>query len=104
MIGAGLALTSKTVRDRAAEAAAPAMDKAKEMLDEAAGRAQALRGDVQDAVSSAQSQATGWLEFVFLVRSKSLMRASFQVFVLREGLKVAATTSPATSLSVSAMF
>jgi hypothetical protein len=58
-IGAGLALTSKTVRDRAAEAAAPAMDKAREMLDEAAGRAQALRGDIQDAVSSAQSQASG---------------------------------------------
>ena len=32
MIGAGLALTSKTVRDRAAEAAAPAMDKAREVL------------------------------------------------------------------------
>src|SRR5262249_11987840 len=59
MIGAGLALTSKTVRDRAAGAAAPAMDKAREVLDEAAGRAQGLRGDVQDAVSSAQSQATG---------------------------------------------
>src|SRR6516164_10760151 len=53
MIGAGLALTSKTVRDRAAEAAAPAMDKAREVLNEAAGRAQGLRGDVQDAVSSA---------------------------------------------------
>ena len=42
MIGAGLALTSKTVRDRAAEAAAPAMDKTRDMLDAAAARAQAL--------------------------------------------------------------
>jgi gas vesicle protein len=59
MIGAGLALTSKAVRDRATEAAAPAMDKAREMLDDAAQRAQALRGDVKDAVSSARSQTTG---------------------------------------------
>jgi hypothetical protein len=59
MIGAGLALTSKTVRDRAAEAAAPAKDKAKEMLDDAAERAQSLRSDVRDAISSARDQATG---------------------------------------------
>ena len=59
MIGAGLALTSKTVRSRAAEAAAPAMDKARKMLDDAAARAQALRGDVKDGLSSAQRQATG---------------------------------------------
>ena len=48
MIGAGLALTSKTVRDGAAEVAAPAMDKAREMLDD---------GDVEAGLSSAQSQA-----------------------------------------------
>jgi hypothetical protein len=59
MIGAGLALTSKTVRDRAAEAAAPAMDKASEMMNDAAERAQSFRSDVMDAVSSARSQATG---------------------------------------------
>jgi len=35
MIGAGLALTSTAVRDRAGEAAAPAMDKAREMMDDA---------------------------------------------------------------------
>ena len=35
MIGAGLALSSKTVRDRAAEAAAPGMEKAREVIDEA---------------------------------------------------------------------
>ena len=57
MIGAGLALTSKTVRDRAAEAAAPAMDKTRDMLDAAAAHAQALGGDMKDGLSSAQSQA-----------------------------------------------
>ena len=59
MIGAGLALSSKTVRDRATEAAGPAMDKAKEMMADAADGAQSLRGDVRDAVSSARSRATG---------------------------------------------
>jgi hypothetical protein len=39
MISAGLARTSKTVRDRASEAAAPVMDTAGEMLDEARERA-----------------------------------------------------------------
>jgi len=57
MIGAGLALTSKTVRDRAAQAAVPTMDTAREMLDDAAERAQALRGDVKDGLTSAQRQA-----------------------------------------------
>ena len=59
MIGAGLALTSKAVRDRAAEAAAPAMDKASEMMDDAAERVRSLGGEVKDAVSSARSQVTG---------------------------------------------
>jgi len=59
MMGAGLALASKTVRDRAAEAAAPAMQKAGEMLDQASERAQALGADVQDRIASAQSQTTG---------------------------------------------
>jgi len=62
MIGAGLALSSKTVRDRAAEGVAPAMDKAREMLDGAAERAQALGGDVKNAVSSAQGRVTGIAE------------------------------------------
>ena len=57
MIGAGLALTSKTVRDRAADAVAPVTDKAREMLNDAAERAQALRGDVEEGLTSAQSQA-----------------------------------------------
>ena len=59
MIGAGLALTSKTVRDRAAEAASPVIGKAGKMLDEVAESAQALRGNVEERLSSAQSQATG---------------------------------------------
>jgi len=62
MIGAGLALTSKTVRDRTQEAAAPAMDKAREALDDAAGRAQVLLGGVKDEVSSAQDRASGVIE------------------------------------------
>ena len=57
MIGAGLALTSKTVRDRAAQAAVPAMDTAREMLDDAAERAQALQADVKVGLTSAQRQA-----------------------------------------------
>src|SRR6267154_2535540 len=48
-IAAGTALTSKTVRDRAAQAAAPAMDKASEMMNDAAERAQSLRSEVMDA-------------------------------------------------------
>src|SRR5690242_3251069 len=59
MIGAGLALTSKTVRERAAGAASPAMDKGRELLDAAAERAEAFRSGARDAVSSAQSQAIG---------------------------------------------
>src|ERR1700750_3018743 len=55
MIGAGLALTSKTVRDRAAQATAPAMDRAKDMLDDAAKRAQALPAAMKTGLSSAQS-------------------------------------------------
>lgn len=57
MMGAGLALTSKTVRDRAAEAVAPAMDRAGEVLNDATRRAQALAGNFKDKVVSAQSQA-----------------------------------------------
>lgn len=57
MIGAGLAWTSKTVRDRATEAAGPAMDKAGQVVNQAAERAQALVGTVGDNVSSIQNQA-----------------------------------------------
>jgi len=57
MIGAGLALTSKSVREAAAEAAAPAIDKAREMVDGATERVQSLRGDAADAVSSTGRRA-----------------------------------------------
>jgi hypothetical protein len=59
MIGAGLALSSKTVRDRAAEAAAPGIDKAREVIDEAAERAQSLGDGMRQAMSHAERQAAG---------------------------------------------
>ena len=58
MIGAGLALTSKTVRDRAAAAAAPAFDKGQALLDSVTEQAATLRSGSEDIVSSAQGQAT----------------------------------------------
>ena len=59
MIGAGLALSSKTVRDRAAEAAAPGIDKAREVIGEASERAQSLGDDMRKAMSHAERQAAG---------------------------------------------
>jgi hypothetical protein len=59
MIGAGLALSSKTVRDRAAEAAAPGIEKAKEVIDEATERAQSLGDGMRSAMSHAERQAAG---------------------------------------------
>jgi hypothetical protein len=57
MIGAGLALTSKTVRDRASEAAAPAMEKAGEVFDATAERVQSLGEGMRQAMSHAERQA-----------------------------------------------
>jgi hypothetical protein len=59
MIGAGLALSSKTVRDRAAEAAAPALGKVREVFDETTERAQSLGDDMRRAMSRAERQAAG---------------------------------------------
>jgi hypothetical protein len=59
MIGAGLALSSKTVRDRAAEAAAPGIEKAREVIDEASARAQSLGDGMRNAMSHAERQAAG---------------------------------------------
>ena len=59
MIGAGLALSSKTVRDRAAEAAAPGIDKAREVIDETTERAQSLGDGMRKAMSHAERQAAG---------------------------------------------
>src|ERR1700733_7185096 len=58
MIGAGLALTSQTVRDSTSGAVAPAMDKARDVMSDATQRVQSLRGAVGDAVSWAQAQST----------------------------------------------
>jgi ElaB/YqjD/DUF883 family membrane-anchored ribosome-binding protein len=52
MIGAGLTLTSKTVRDRAADASGPVMDRAGEMLEE-------LTEGATEKLSSARSRAAG---------------------------------------------
>jgi hypothetical protein len=57
MIGAGLALSSKNVRERAAAAAAPAAEKAQEITGDAMQRAQSLQGDIREAVYSARSKA-----------------------------------------------
>jgi uncharacterized protein YjbJ (UPF0337 family) len=59
LIGAGLALTSKTVRTRAAEVAAPGVEKAREMMDATAEHAQSLGTDLRQAMSSAERQAAG---------------------------------------------
>src|SRR6478736_3946488 len=57
MIGVGLALSSKTVRAHAADAAAPAIERAKETAGEAAERAQSFGEDVTDALSATGRQA-----------------------------------------------
>ena len=59
MIGVGLALSSKTVRDRAAEAASPGIEKAREVIDEASERAQSLGDGMRKAMSRAERQAAG---------------------------------------------
>jgi hypothetical protein len=59
VIGAGLALSSKTVRDRAAEAAAPTLEKAGEVVEDAAERAQRLDDGMRKAMSHAERQAAG---------------------------------------------
>ncbi|WP_410708283.1 DUF3618 domain-containing protein [Bradyrhizobium sp. BWA-3-5] len=59
MIGAGLALTSKTVRDRAAEAAEPALEKVREVFEETTERAQSLGDGMKKAMSGAERQAAG---------------------------------------------
>jgi hypothetical protein len=59
MIGAGLALSSKTVRDRAAEAAAPGIEKVREVLDEVTERSQSLGDGMRKAMSHAEREAAG---------------------------------------------
>ena len=64
MIGAGLALSSKTVRDRAAEAAEPALEKVRGAFDETAERAQSLGDGMRKAMSHAERQAAGMADEV----------------------------------------
>jgi hypothetical protein len=59
MIGAGLALSSKNVRERATDAAAPAVDRAREIAGDAMERVQSLQGDMRQAVDSARSKVAG---------------------------------------------
>ena len=59
MIGVGLALSSKNVRDRAAEAASPGIEKAREVIDEVTERAQSLGDGMRKAMSHAERQAAG---------------------------------------------
>lgn len=57
MIAAGLALTSKTVRDRATEAASPVIDGAGEMIGQAVGSAQAAGNEVQERILTSRQRA-----------------------------------------------
>jgi hypothetical protein len=59
MIGAGLALSSRTVRDRAAEAAEPAIEKVREVMGDTAEHAQSLSDGMKKAMSHAEHQAAG---------------------------------------------
>ncbi|WP_349253276.1 DUF3618 domain-containing protein [Bradyrhizobium sp. CB3481] len=59
MIGAGLALSSKTVRDRAAEAAEPALEKVREVFEETTEHAQSLGEGMKKVMSHAERQAAG---------------------------------------------
>lgn len=61
MMGAGLALTSKSVRARASSAAAPAIDRAGDVLNQAMHQTRSLAGNVNDGLSAAQDRATGML-------------------------------------------
>jgi hypothetical protein len=57
MVGAGLALSSKTVRERSAAAISPAVDKAAEVVGDVAERAQGLGTNLRDGLASATTQA-----------------------------------------------
>jgi hypothetical protein len=57
MIAAGLALTSKTVRGRAAEATGPALNKAGKIVNQGAEAAQGVVSGIKDTLSSALGQA-----------------------------------------------
>lgn len=89
MMGAGLVLTSKSMRARAADAAAPAAEKVKEMAGEAASRVRSFGEgaidaasrtgrDVADKLSEAQARAAGMADDLAdrAVRSTDRVKAS----------------------------
>jgi hypothetical protein len=59
MVAAGLALTSKTVRERAADAAAPVMDRAGQLIDHAVASADVVKSGAQEQFSASQERAAG---------------------------------------------
>jgi len=59
MVGAGLALTSKTVRDKAAETASPLIDRSREMMHDASDQASSLGRSAVDTVPSVRNGMMG---------------------------------------------
>jgi hypothetical protein len=59
MIAAGLALTSKSVRDRAAGAISPIMDDASRVIDQTAERVQDATSEAQARLSTSRGRASG---------------------------------------------
>jgi hypothetical protein len=59
MVGAGLALTSKTVRDKAAGTASPLIDRGRELMHDAADQASSLGRSAVDTVSSVRHGMMG---------------------------------------------
>lgn len=57
MVAAGLALNSKTVRERAADAAALVTDRAGQLVDAATQNAEAIRSGAQQQISASQERA-----------------------------------------------
>lgn len=104
MIGAGVALTSKAVRDRAANAAAPALGKAGEILDETSERAEAFKSGLQDGIASVQSHAAGiGNDVAENIRSQAAQATHAAGDRIRAGVesaKNAAATAPAKARQV----
>jgi F0F1-type ATP synthase membrane subunit b/b' len=92
MMGAGLVLSSKSMRARAADAAAPAVEKVKEMAGETASRVRSFGEDaidaasrtgrdVTDKLSEAQARAAGMAEDLtdLAARSTDRVKASMDI-------------------------
>jgi hypothetical protein len=92
MIGAGLALTSKSVRDRAAEAAEPAIERVREVFDETAERAQSLGEGMRRAMSHGERQTADMTDEAQRTASGMADRASGIAGDLRDRAAEAAET------------